>query len=82
MDVQHSLAAVAGVSYGMRGNMTGKGGRMRPMSRGGNHAWQQATLRLLWKSPHVMHSGALRKVLPSRTCVNTRGKDDTNANGH
>lgn len=68
---QHSLAAVAGVSYGMRGNMTGKGGRMRPMSRGGNHAGQQATLRLLWKSPHVMHSGALRKALPSGTCGNT-----------
>lgn len=67
---QHSLAAEAGVSYGMRGEYGGGGGRMRPMSKAGNHAGQQATLRLLWKSPHVMRSGALRNALPSRTCVN------------
>lgn len=53
---------------GCEGNMTG--GRMRPMSKAGNHAEQQATLRLLWKSPHVMRSGAPRNALHSRTCVN------------
>lgn len=69
---QHSLAAAAGVRYGMRGNMTGKeGGRwMRPASRVGNHPRRQATLRFMWKSPRVMHSGALRKALPSWMRVN------------